>query len=988
MKKNTAFFKPSLLSLSVASILSMSATHAIAAGEAAEEMETIEVTGIRGSMIKSMDVKRESSGVVDAISSEDMGKFPDTNLAESLQRVSGVSIDRKNGEGNQITVRGFGPSFNLVTLNGRSMPFADSPKQEGAGGTQNRSFNFEQIASESVSGVNIYKTARASQATGGIGATVDIQTAKPLDYDGFKAAFGIKGMMDTSNEQGRDITPEISGMISNVFLAGKLGVLAAFSSSQRDSAQEIIATDGWLLQKGGACQLGYNTTFSPDCGGASGTANVDAIDPNINPKGNIWLPQNYNMDVSHHERDRTNGQIVVQFAPTKDIKFGLDYFFSDYTDTVERYQTAHWIGNWVTATADKNGTLAKIVNGGGGTDFIGYYDEIETVNDSVGFNVDWQINDTLAMKFDIHSSTSHAQPEGNLSEQSILLTNADFNCSTYEQCYAGQFTLDYNDDSDLPLLNSADSFADANFNGYMHYLYDYADTGDSPYDLDYLGGNLVIGRGNEVENTIDQAKLDFTWVNDADSPLARVKFGTSIVDFQYDTTWRMNMTTLGRAWNPTADQVNLVPRGDVGNDFSGSETLFTHFLEFDVGTMYRELEKDYGFTFNPEVYNSINEKTTSVYVQSEFESDIDNMPLNITAGARYESTDVSGSTRQVTPYALRFESLTELRAQYADTPEFGTTQLNGEYSYFLPSIDLSLEVQDDLITRVSIGRSLTRNDLTALRPAATIATSRPSGPYLAYQGNSNLKPYLSTNFDVSLEWYYDEGSYASIGYFKKWVDNYISNETTTGKLYNADNVAYTDPSQGDVGGPGQCPTNGSDVAICDGSVVTGAPEIDWTITTPVNKESASVNGIEVALQHLFADTGFGLQTNFTIVDGDVEFDVSSVEEQTSLTGLSDSANFVAFYDQNGFQVRVAYNWRDEFLAYVGQLRSPGEPVYTETYGQFDANASYDINDNFTVFVEALNLTDETLRQHGRFDNQLVSAQAFGARFNVGLRGKF
>ncbi|SHG87310.1 TonB-dependent receptor [Ferrimonas marina] len=976
--------KPTALAIAVASTLSYAPVAVQAEEEQAENPEVIEVRGIRGSLSRAQDIKRSSDGVVDAISAEDIGKFPDTNLAESLQRITGVSIDRKNGEGNQITVRGFGPSFNLVTLNGRSMPFADSPKQEGAGGTQNRSFNFEQIASESVSGVNVYKTGKANIASGGIGATVDITTAKPFDYDGFKSAFSLKGIHDSTVEQGDDITPEISGMISSTFLDNRLGVLAAYSYSGRDSRQEIIATDGWLSQTEN-CELGFTTSL---CQGG----NVIDDSANTNRYGTIWLPQNYNMDVSNHERVRQNAQLVLQFAPTDNLVASVDYFYSEYEDTIERYQTAHWFGNWVTGATDQNGTITRIVNGAGGTDFIGYYDEPRTENDSVGLNLDWTINDAWSVRLDYHHSVSHAQPDGNLSEQSILLTNADFFCATYEQCYAGQFTVDYGQGTDLPVLNDPAQWAAAGFDGYVHYLYDGAVKTQDPYELASIGGNLVIGRGNEVENTIDQLKLDFTWENLGGGMLASVDFGASYVDFQYDTTWRMNMTTLGRAWNPSVDQLNLVGRGDVGGDFSGSSSLFPYFVEFDVGSMYNQIRDEYGFTFNPEVYNSVNEETTAAYVMANLQADLLDMPLNIVAGLRYETTDVTGETRQVTPYALRYESLTELRPQFDAEPVFGASSLEGDYDYLLPSLDISWEAVDDLLLRFSAGRSLTRTDLTALRPAVSIANSRPSGPYLAYQGNANLKPYVSDNLDLSVEWYYAPASYAAVSYFHKWVDNYISNETTTGLLYNADGVAYTDPSQGDLVPDGSnangCPESGLDDPICDGTVVPNSPDITWQITTPVNKESAEVYGVELALQHMFADTGFGVQANYTLVDGDVDYDVDSVEEQNALTGLSDSANLVAFYDKHGFQVRLAYNWRDKFLAATDQLRAPNEPVFTEEYGQLDANVSYDITEHFTVFLEGLNLTDETFRQHGRYENQLVSAQTFGPRYTFGVRATF
>src|SRR6185503_21145805 len=142
--------------------------------QAGSELEEVVVTGLRGSLKASMEIKRDSTGVVDAISAEDIGKFPDTNLAESLQRITGVSIDRVNGEGSAVTVRGFGPTFNLVTLNGRQLPAASvgtitgNPTSAGAQGTS-RSFDFATLASEGVSGLEVYKTGNAAVPSGGIG---------------------------------------------------------------------------------------------------------------------------------------------------------------------------------------------------------------------------------------------------------------------------------------------------------------------------------------------------------------------------------------------------------------------------------------------------------------------------------------------------------------------------------------------------------------------------------------------------------------------------------------------------------------------------------------------------------------------------------------------------------------------------------------------------------------------------------------------------
>src|SRR6186713_1309790 len=178
-----------------------------------EELQEVVVTGLRGSLKASMETKRDAIGVVDAINAEDIGKFPDTNLSEALQRITGVSIDRRNGEGAVVTARGFGPQFNMVTLNGRQMPAADAfgngaPTGGGVAGNS-RSFNFANLAAEAISAVEVYKTSRA-----GIGASINVRTARPFDNDGVVLNLGVKALNDSTNRVGDDFTPELSGIFS------------------------------------------------------------------------------------------------------------------------------------------------------------------------------------------------------------------------------------------------------------------------------------------------------------------------------------------------------------------------------------------------------------------------------------------------------------------------------------------------------------------------------------------------------------------------------------------------------------------------------------------------------------------------------------------------------------------------------------------------------------------------------------------------------
>ncbi|MGK0375133.1 MAG: TonB-dependent receptor, partial [Arenicella sp.] len=264
-------------------------------------LEEVVVTGIRSSLKRASDIKRNASGVVDAISAEDIGVFPDTNLAESLQRITGVSIDRSRGEGSKVTVRGLGPTFNLVTLNGRQMPTANG---------DDRSFDFADLASEGVAGVQIYKSGNADVPSGGIGSTINIQTTRPLNSPGLKSAVSLKAVHDTSTQKGDDITPEISGIYSNTFANDTFGIAISGSYQQRDSGvNEATVGD-------------YNNflgTVNTDWGSNQGTQQWGGLPTNADqtnrPSGSdiYAVPQSIGYEIAEFSRERLNGQLTMQW---------------------------------------------------------------------------------------------------------------------------------------------------------------------------------------------------------------------------------------------------------------------------------------------------------------------------------------------------------------------------------------------------------------------------------------------------------------------------------------------------------------------------------------------------------------------------------------------------------------------------------------------------------------------------------------------------
>jgi TonB-dependent receptor len=241
--RNTSF-KRTPIAASIAVALGATASMPVVAQDGSDAViEEITVIGIRRSLAASADIKRNSSGVVDAISAVDIGKFPDTNLAESLQRITGVSIDRARGEGQKVTVRGFGPQFNLVTLNGRQMPTHGA----GPGSQQDRSFDFANLASEAVSAVEVYKTSRSDLPTGGMGATINIKTSKPLEAPGRVISFGVKAVNDTSTDTGDNFTPEFSGIYSDTFADDTFGIALTAIYQERDTGVDKRSTVARVL---------------------------------------------------------------------------------------------------------------------------------------------------------------------------------------------------------------------------------------------------------------------------------------------------------------------------------------------------------------------------------------------------------------------------------------------------------------------------------------------------------------------------------------------------------------------------------------------------------------------------------------------------------------------------------------------------------------------------------------------------------------------
>ncbi|MEA9656982.1 TonB-dependent receptor [Xanthomonas campestris] len=954
-------------------------------------LDTVQVSGIRGSLTSSMNVKRDAQGIVDGIVAEDIGKFPDTNLAESLQRISGVSIDRSLGEGSRVTVRGVGPDFNLVLLNGRQMPGASI---EESNASNSRAFDFANLASESISGIEVFKTSRASTPTGGIGATINIKTARPLDNPGMHANVGLKGVHDASNEnlpgrlQGDALTPEISGIFSTTSADGRFGVSLSGSYQERDFGySQVGVPNGWRSFRGDS--TAYGTIPQP---GAPGSENITN---RPGPNDIYSVPQNLNYRVVGVERQRTNGQLVLQYKPLDNITTTLDYTYSENKIQQQRNEMSVWFNYGPSASAWTNGpvagpvTYSEIVNPAtSDLATAGSNAATRNQNKSLGFNVDWAVTDQFKLNFDIHRSTAEAGADSPYGSSNSLGVSG---------FYRGTSVVDFS--KDFPVLQQQLGFG---LNG-----------------LD-PSRTLVTGsafRNSYMKSEIDQAQVngDFTFEN-----YSQLKFGigstevknrSAFSNVQRDT-WGGNGTAADYPddlWIPSsfAQYFDAI-------DGSGNPAQFDQLFLFDFERARQAAAQAAGddalYRISP-VFTTdrrVTEKSKNAYLQWNNSWDDLRVPISLAAGVRYEETKVDAQALVPVAVGIDWVANNELPIRLADS---AFASGSGKYEYWLPSLDLSFKLTDDLVLRASYGETIGRPGWGDIQGGQTLNQIARLEGGTGQEGNPGLKPLLSHNIDFSLEWYYSDASYASVGFFRKNIDNYIGvttrNDTSLG-LNTPVGGAYWNEALGNGcasadltcirnyifrnrgGAPGVVrgadDANGNATGVISGQ--PGDPVANFAITAPANQRSASLDGWEFNLQHMFGDSGFGVSANYTMVDSGLTYDNYVIGEQFALEGLSDSANVVGFYDRDKWQVRAAYNWRDEFLAARFDGSGQPNPVYTEAYGQLDLSIGYQWTENLSLSLEAINLTDEVQRQHGRQSNQIVYATQTGPRYMLGVRYKF
>jgi TonB-dependent receptor len=1026
-------------SASVLAVAACLAVPGVAYAQDTEDQPEIVVTGIRGALDQAMNIKRDSDGVVDAISAEDIGKFPDTNLAESLQRIPGVSINRVNGEGSEVTARGFAGSFNLVTLNGRQMPAANVV---AVGGDQNvdfgrgtsRSFDFSNLAAEGVSRLEVYKTGRANIPTGGLGATINIVTARPLagNQTGLRGSIGAKAVRDTSRDEDFSVTPEVSGIVAWSDPNDTIGISLFGSYQKRESAAASATSNAWNIRR-------LSAFLDPNNGFVN--AQTQITNAPTSPNALVSIPNDSRYHYSESERERINGSAVVQFRPAEGIEITADAFYVQNRTNEARTDQTNWFNRpFRQVRFDSNPVVATTVflqeniNGVKDTGFEQQYRATKDSMTSFGLNASWDVSDNFSVSIDGHISTSKSEPDAPNGTSSTLVSIGAPVIAAH--------SLDFSSGFPVQSITINDALR-GNNNGRL-------DAGD-------LGTQVARTNASTQEQRIKEGRIDFEYrIGDE----GKFSFGGDYIDSEMTSQQRQTQQTLGD-WGITyPGDVNLIAPGLVQEFCLACK--FDHFNPGSTGAsliafrgnavdLYNKLSPAYAADGNPVLagiqtprpvqvsgsnYNVVSEKTWAVYGQFSWRGDIGGMAATFLAGVRYEKTDVLSTANVTVPQAILWVSDNDFTRISSATVQ--PVSATGSYDNLLPSLDFSIEPVADVKLRASFSRTLARADYGNLFVSDTAnAPPRPTaigGVATGTSGNAGLLPLVSDNFDVSAEWYFAPHSYISLGFFEKRVRNFVGTGQTTRNLFG-----LRDPSSGAAGtrsGAARTALVGIGADISDvnlftmtalivqtGSVAAATaqfnanytpgvglnqgfvdatlaavditadntdPLFQFSVALPVNNREGKIHGFELGGQYFLGDTGFGVSGSYTKVYGDVKIDVGADPsvDQFALLGLSDSFNATLIFEKYGVSARVAYNWRDKYLGQTNRGGNDRNPVFFAPFGTVDVNLSYDITPNVQITFEGINLTSESVRSYGRSENNLWFAQELKPLYMLGARFKF
>jgi TonB-dependent receptor len=958
-----------------------------------QELEEVVVTGFRGSLNTALGQKREATAAIDSIVAEDIGKFPDSNLAESMQRIPGVTLSRTDGgEGRNISVRGLGASFTRVRINGMEGASQTGSSDIYGAGNNGRSFDFNIFPTEIFSSLTVRKTSSADVEEGSLGATVDLRAPRPFDYtDENVFSFTGRGVYNSVSE---DVDPRASMLWSKKF-GDTFGVLVSAAYQERFirevgySAVDILSANtnandltpspapartwvpfctptNWtgpispaIGNRGASATL--CTTNNPRATDAQSLAafttvyNLRRADlPNV-PGSGAFLPRLPRYVNSEQDTERTGGTISLQWMPNDDTSLALDGLISRY----QQERRDNYIAGISTGRQINNGgqpmvTVRDISFDSLGSVETAWFDGMDVRSEGL---VDQFTSTFQQLNLDFEHHFSDTFKVRAIAGRSISDWDGPMRLQTFiDKIDVNNFTLDFRG-RETPLIGFGFDVSDPN-------QYRYGATPDN--NLTVIGGFSFQGKPSRNVTANTMFEVDADWqATDRFKVTGGLQWREANFKLAQSGVMNSSMTA-------TTNLPSGVTLADITTQIKGLDDLFGAGAPASWAAID---SKKWREAFNyPDFVDFCNiecgaqrtqllEEVSSAYAMLSFDSgDEWSIPVRGDIGFRYVFTRQSA-----VGYVPLAQPMGVQPAQVGSRRD-----VDQDYDDWLPSLNVVFELNPDLQLRFSAAQVMSRAELGSLTPSisATVTTQN------ATVNNPYLEPIRANTADLGLEWYFRPGSLLSFAYFYKDIETYIQRVTQDepwSSLGLPDSLLIGSPSN---------------------------PQSIFHVSRWNNTKGGPLNGYELNAQVQFDFlegfwSSFGVLANYTHVESEIEYILASVNGVPTVTTTNDlvdlspnSASGTLFYDNGTFSIRTTASYRDNYIR--GIPASLGSDVRANKANTFvDAAASWNINDNFSVIFEAQNLTDErnTLYIDSQRQDTLFQTE-IGRTFTVGATYKF
>lgn len=915
-----------------------------AAQAADSEVADIVVTGIRGSLQSATNAKKDAVAFGDSIFAEDIGKLPATNLAETLNRMPGVRLNRDtNGEGTQVAIRGLGPSFTRVLLNSSQIQVASDGGTNG--GSANREVDLDFFPSELFTRLDLAKSPSPSTLEGGIAGTVNLRNARPFDKPGTHVTVVAQGQYTDANDK---VSPR--GAIVASHTTDTFGILVGVAGVKTKTRVRGFESVGWTDGNLGNGDAGGNNfswaSVVPRNAGHGLVAGqpVDVVATSGLTRDQLstaLLPRLGRESLTDGDRSRISALASLEWRPSDELHFALDGIWAkskrDYSKVNMNWQvrnsgpgtSAQSTGGMIPIdlTVDDNGVVTS-----GTFANSSYFLEASLFKQTTKF---WNVNPSMTWQ---PTDLLKVDLSGNWSKSSFFREQPTWAFQTTPN--SGVDTYYDNTGGDYPSITSNLDLNDPN-NGSWQW---------------YRQNVQLVRRKTETKG----AHLDVTYGDEMFNVKVGAAFDQATRSIRaYDNSSAYQLSVCGTG---CTGATGSIPTTAIAQYLRSSSTAGFIVPDFDAiksatdYASYRDSAPETRGAVTGGATGDMDEKVMGAYFELNGVTTIAGRDLHINTGMRYAHTDQT----------------------VIGPSQIGTTIVDitakSKYENFLPSINLTYDVMDNVKIRASASRTMTRPDASQILPGITF--SDPSA-LLASAGNPDLQPYTSDNYDIGGEIYTGGIGYIGVSAFMKNIQGFTvttSNEVTFGSL----NIPFSSL------------LSTQQNALTDRAAATGVAVNDLPITVnrPVNLSDLKIKGLEVTwVQPLdFLVKGLGFSANGTYLD-------QSSSSGLVATGVSKySYNLQGFYENNGLSISVNYVWNDKSIA-VNRPQNgiQDASLRSDARGQLDMSAGYQLpflNNAMRLTLDVLNITDEPIRTTFEYDNAPYSVYYPGRTVLAGIRANF